>query len=98
MTASRAEPEIVLSGAQAAYDGKPVLFGVDLTIRAGERVALMGRSGAGKSTLLGLIHAQAPARTALIPQAAALVRTLSVFHNVYMGRLDRRSTLHNLRT
>ncbi len=35
---------------------------------------------------------------ALIPQAAALVRTLSVFHNVYMGRLDRCSTLHNLRT
>ena len=26
------------------------------------------------------------------------MRTLSVFHNVYMGRLDRRSTLHNLRT
>src|SRR5918993_137413 len=35
---------------------------------------------------------------ALVPQAAALVRTLSVFHNVFMGRLDRRSTLHNLRT
>ena len=26
------------------------------------------------------------------------MRTLSVFHNVYMGRLDRRSTVHNLRT
>ncbi|NEU10815.1 ATP-binding cassette domain-containing protein [Methylobacterium sp. BTF04] len=89
---------IVLAGANAAYDGKPVLFGIDLTIRPGERVALMGRSGAGKSTLLGLIHAQAGDRVALIPQAAALVRTLSVFHNVYMGRLDRRSTLHNLRT
>src|ERR1700709_2830041 len=95
---SQPEAEIVLSGAQAAYDGQPVLFGVDWPVRAGERVALMGRSGAGKSTLLGLIHAHARARTALIPQAPALVRTLSVFHNVYMGRLDRRSTLHNLRT
>jgi phosphonate transport system ATP-binding protein len=34
----------------------------------------------------------------LIPQAAALVKTLSVFHNVYMGRLDRYPTWHNLRT
>lgn len=89
---------IRLVNAGAAYDGRRVLSGIDLTIRAGERVALMGRSGAGKSTLIGLIQAHAPKRVALVPQAAALVRTLSVFHNVYMGRLDRRSTLHNLRT
>ncbi|MGH1588540.1 ATP-binding cassette domain-containing protein [Methylobacterium phyllosphaerae] len=98
MNPPRGETAVALSGATAAYDGKPVLFGVDLTIQAGERVALMGRSGAGKSTLLGLIHAQARPHVALVPQAAALVRTLSVFHNVYMGRLDQRSTLHNLRT
>ena len=86
------------SGVGRPTTAAPVLHGIDLTISAGERVALMGRSGAGKSTLLGLIHAQARDRVALIPQAAALVRTLSVFHNVYMGRLDRCSTLHNLRT
>ncbi|MEH3116111.1 MAG: ATP-binding cassette domain-containing protein [Methylorubrum populi] len=91
-------PPIVLADASAAYRGRTVLTGIDLTIRAGERVALLGRSGAGKSTLIGLIHAQAARDIALVPQAAALVRPLSVFHNVYMGRLDRRSTLHNLRT
>jgi phosphonate transport system ATP-binding protein len=88
---------IDLRGASAGYGGRAVLHDVDLTIRTGERVAIMGRSGAGKSTLVNLIHAQAPDRVALVPQAAALVRTLSVFHNVYMGRLDRRSTLFNLR-
>ncbi|UMY19176.1 ATP-binding cassette domain-containing protein [Methylobacterium organophilum] len=92
------ENAIALTNVSAAYGGRPVLSGIDLTVRRGERVALLGRSGAGKSTLIGLIHAQGPAQVALVPQASALVHPLSVFHNVYMGRLDRRSTWHNLRT
>jgi sulfonate transport system ATP-binding protein len=38
-----------------AYDGRDVLKWVDLDIRGGEFVAVVGRSGCGKSTLLRLI-------------------------------------------
>jgi phosphonate transport system ATP-binding protein len=81
----------------AGYAGRPVLHRFDLTLRAGEHVAVLGRSGAGKSTLLNLVHQHLSDHAALIPQAAALVGTLSVFHNVYMGRLDRHSAWRNLR-
>lgn len=86
-----------LKGACAGYNGRPVLFDIDLTVRTNERIAVMGRSGAGKSTLLGLLYAQRSTDVALVPQASALVKPLSVFHNVYMGRLDRHSTAYNLR-
>jgi phosphonate transport system ATP-binding protein len=89
---------VELRKATAGYAGRAVLHDIDLTIDAGECVAVMGRSGAGQSTLLNLLHRRLADRVALIPQAAALVKTLSVFHNVYMGRLDRHPTWHNLRT
>ena len=89
---------VELRKTSAGYAGRAVLHDIDLAIRQGERVAVMGRSGAGKSTLLNVLYDHLADRVALIPQAAALVKTLSVFHNVYMGRLDRTPTWHNLRT
>lgn len=87
-----------LRGVSAVFDERQVLQQIDLDVSEGECVAVMGRSGAGKSTLLQLLYALRPDAVALVPQAASLVQTLSVFHNVYAGRLDRHSTLTNLRT
>jgi phosphonate transport system ATP-binding protein len=89
---------ITLDKVSAGYNGALVLHDITLSIEPGERVAIIGRSGAGKSTLLNTIYRHYPQDAALIPQASALVANLSVFHNVFMGCLDRRSTLYNLRT
>ena len=85
-----------LDKASASYNGRVVLSDISLTVRPGERVALVGESGAGKSTLLNLLYQQHQAQSALIPQDPALVRTLSVFHNVYIGCLHRHKSFYNL--
>ena len=90
-------PLIALDGETIGYAGRAVLAEVHLSITAGERIALVGRSGVGKSTLLNTLYDRLADSAALIPQAASLVPQLSCFHNVYMGRLDRHSSLRNLR-
>jgi ATP-binding cassette subfamily B protein len=48
--------EVSFSGVRFGYDeDEPVLDGFDLTVRAGERVALIGPSGCGKSTAVMLL-------------------------------------------
>lgn len=88
---------VELVGEPAGYSNKVVLEDLRLQITAGERVAIIGESGSGKTTLLKLIEQRATQTVALVPQDLGLVRALTVFHNVYMGRLNQNPALHNLR-
>jgi ABC-type branched-subunit amino acid transport system ATPase component len=53
-------PALEIDGLTAGYDGAPVVRALDLTVDAGEVVALLGANGAGKTTALrtvsGLVH------------------------------------------
>ena len=89
---------LALNDVFGEYGGVRVLGPLSLHVAYGERIALVGKSGAGKSTLLGLMFEHWRDRVAYVPQALGLVDTLSVFHNVFMGRLDEHSAWYNLVT
>ncbi|MEU6708202.1 ABC transporter ATP-binding protein [Streptomyces wuyuanensis] len=59
--------DVTVRGVGHAYrPGHPVLHDIDLTIRQGERVALVGASGAGKTTLARLIAGIQPPTTGTV--------------------------------
>jgi branched-chain amino acid transport system ATP-binding protein len=53
---------LVVEGLESAYGDSRILFGIDLTVGAGEAVTLLGRNGMGKTTtvnsIFGLVKPQ----------------------------------------
>ncbi|MBV9064289.1 MAG: ATP-binding cassette domain-containing protein, partial [Methylobacteriaceae bacterium] len=50
-----------LAGIDAGYSGFQALFGISMSVKAGEAVAVIGANGAGKTTLLRVISGLLPA-------------------------------------
>ena len=50
-----ADPVIRVEGLRFGYTQVPLFEGLDLTVRRGDRIAIVGANGMGKTTLLRLI-------------------------------------------
>ncbi|MDO9151897.1 MAG: ATP-binding cassette domain-containing protein [Methylotenera sp.] len=55
------DPLLVLDDMSVGYQHKPLISNIELAIRPGERIGLLGKNGAGKTTLIKLLaHELAP--------------------------------------
>ncbi|MFL6081614.1 MAG: ABC transporter ATP-binding protein [Mycobacterium sp.] len=88
------ETVVIARNIRKAFGDNVVIDGLDLRIRAGEFVALLGRSGSGKSTLLRALGAldsdvdgvlRVPQRRAIVYQDPRLLPWQRVLTNVTIG-------------
>ncbi len=70
---------------RAGYGGKPVLQGLDLEVREGEIVAVIGRNGVGKSTLMKSLIGLVPTMDGSIIYRDQRVEQLSAFRRARLG-------------
>ncbi len=66
-----------LVGVDAGYHGVPVVHSLDLTVREGEVVALLGANGAGKTTVLNTISGLLPRQAGTLTVLGSAVSSRS---------------------
>ncbi len=76
---------LTLANVSAGYGGVDVIHAIDLTVRAGEIVTLIGANGAGKSTLVKTISGLVPARAGTITFDGHRVESLSTAARMRLG-------------
>jgi branched-chain amino acid transport system ATP-binding protein len=79
------EPLLSVRGLQAWYGESHVLHGVDLEVREGETVTLLGRNGAGKTTTLKSIIGVIRRRKGEIRLKGEDIGGLALHHVAYRG-------------
>ncbi len=67
------DPALECAGLRAGYARSDVLRGLDLTVAAGEAVAVLGPSGCGKTTLVGAVAGFVDPRAGAVRVAGRLV-------------------------
>src|SRR5262249_36539780 len=79
--------EVILTtlGLRAGYGGKPVLQGLEIEVREGEIVAVIGRNGAGKSTLMKSLIGLVPAMSGSIVYRGEAVESLAAHKRARLG-------------
>ena len=80
-----ADPLLSVHGLRCGYGGKPVLQGVDLDVRAGEIVAVIGRNGVGKSTLIKALIGLLPANAGSICFRGAEINAMAAHRRARLG-------------
>src|SRR5881398_3382824 len=80
-----AETLLEIDDIETCYGLSQVLFGLSLTVRSGEMVALMGRNGMGKTTTIRSIMGLTPARAGAIRFAGEDVRKLASYRIAQLG-------------
>ncbi len=105
MTVADGTPRLEVRGLTVGYGAAPVVCGIDLEVRQGEVVALLGANGAGKTTTLLALSGQLSQSSGTVALSGALTR--APFHRraqaglafVMEGRaiFKQLSTLDNLR-